>query len=147
MKRRRLLPLLALLPVLAACGGTEYVGVAEDDPLYAGAQIFNERCAGCHTYSAASAEGSANRVNSREYKDGPNFDERREQYADVLYAIQNGGFSSGPMPQNIVVGEEAKLVACFVATFSGRDAARETSPGNEINVPKTEPCRDELESE
>ena len=147
MKSRRLLPLLAVLPVLAGCGGTEYEGVAKNDPLYAGAQIFNERCAACHTYDAASGEGSAVRVNGREYKDGPNFNQRREQYEDVLYAIQNGGFSSGPMPQNIVVGEEAKLVACFVATFSGRDAQRESSPGNAINVPKTEPCRDELESE
>ncbi len=34
--------------------------------------------------------------------------ETKEQ---VLYAIRNGGFSSGPMPQNIVVGKEAEQVA------------------------------------
>ena len=146
MRARLLLPLLLVLPVLAGCGGTEFEGVARDDPLYEGAQIFNERCAGCHTFDAADAEGSAVRVNGAEYKDGPNFDDRREQYADVLYAIQNGGFSSGPMPQNIVTGEQAKIVACFVASFSGQDAAREASPGNVINVPKTQPCRDDLAS-
>ncbi len=146
MKSRLVLPLLALAAIFAGCGGTNYEGVAKSDPLYEGAQIFNERCGGCHTYDAADTEGSSVNANNSEYKDGPNFNVRREQYGDVLYAIQNGGFSSGPMPQNIVVGEEAKLVACFVATFSGRDAARETSPGGAINVPGTDPCRDELAS-
>ena len=32
----------------------------------------------------------------------------RERTTDVLYAIRNGGFSSGPMPQNIVTGREAE---------------------------------------
>ena len=36
----------------------------------------------------------------------------------ALYAIRNGGFSSGPMPQNIVVGEEAEAVAEFLAKYS-----------------------------
>ena len=43
--------------------------------------------------------------NNIERKDGPNFDTRAVEYDEALYAIQNGGFSSGPMPQNIVVGE------------------------------------------
>ncbi len=120
---RRLLPLLALLPVLAGCGGTEFAGVPDDDVLHGGAQIFNERCAGCHSFSAASAEGSPRRANSREYKDGPNFNERSESVEDVLYAIQNGGFSSGPMPQDIVVGEEARKVAEFVAEYSGGEVS------------------------
>jgi hypothetical protein len=38
----------------------------------------------------------------------------------VLFAIRNGGFSSQPMPQNIVTGEEAQKVAEFVAEYSGR---------------------------
>ncbi len=29
----------------------------------------------------------------------------------MLYAIENGGFSSGPMPQNIVTGEDAQKIA------------------------------------
>jgi hypothetical protein len=66
-------------------------------------------------------------ANKREYKDGPNFDERKEDYDSVLYAIRNGGFSSGPMPQNIVVGKEAEEVARFVEKYSGSKA--ETSSG------------------
>jgi hypothetical protein len=74
------------------------------------------------------SEGSAEDPNKREYKDGPNFNERKEDYESVLYAIRNGGFSSGPMPQNIVVGKEAEQVARFVEKYSGRRAAEGTAP-------------------
>ena len=40
----------------------------------------------------------------------------------MLYAIENGGFSSGPMPQNIVTGEDAQKIAAFIAKYSGPDA-------------------------
>jgi hypothetical protein len=57
-------------------------------------------------------------VRTREYKDGPNFDQRHETVNCVLFAIRNGGFSGGPMPQNIVTGPEAQAVAQFVAENS-----------------------------
>ena len=38
----------------------------------------------------------------------------------MLYAIQNGGFSGSIMPQNIVVGDEARAVAEFVAEYAGK---------------------------
>ena len=40
----------------------------------------------------------------------------------VLYAIVNGGFSGAYMPQNVVVGEQAREVANFVARYAGRQA-------------------------
>ena len=118
---RRLLAGCALAAAslaLAACG-EEGIQLAKDDPNYRGAEIFNENCAGCHTLSAAGAQGSATEVGSRELKDGPNFDDRKEDVESVLYAIRNGGFSSSPMPQNLVTGEEAQAVAEFVARCSG----------------------------
>jgi mono/diheme cytochrome c family protein len=99
--------------------GEKGITLAKDDPNYQGAQIFNEYCAGCHTLSAAGAQGSATNVGSREIKDGPNFDDRKEDKEDVIYAIENGGFSSSPMPQNLVTGEEKEKVAEFVAKYSG----------------------------
>jgi len=118
---RRLL--LAPLLVAAALGlgacGEQGIELAEDDPNYEGAVIFDQNCAGCHTLDTAGARGSSTDIGSREYKDGPNFNERVESVEDVLYAIENGGFSSGPMPQNIVTGEEARTVAEFVARYSG----------------------------
>ena len=117
--RRPLLLTPLLLLALAGCG-TENIELAKSDENYKGAKIFEQRCAGCHSLSTTGSEGSQARVESREYKDGPNFNQRKEDVEDVLYAIRNGGFSSGPMPQNIVVGEEAEQVARFVAKYSGK---------------------------
>ena len=132
MSRSRRLTLSATLLCAVALGagacGSEGIELASDDPNYQGAQLFAERCSGCHTMSAAGTEGSASNVSTRERKDGPNFDQRRESVEDVLFAIQNGGFSSGPMPQNIATGEEAQAIAEFVAEYSGRSVERPQTP-------------------
>lgn len=120
MPRRPLLVLAVVLSAFAASCGEQGIQLAEDDPDYEGAKLFEQRCSGCHTLKAAGTQGSAVSANSREYKDGPNLNQRAETREQVLYAIFNGGFSNGPMPQNIVVGEEAEKVADFVARFSGR---------------------------
>jgi mono/diheme cytochrome c family protein len=128
-------PLLACGLVAAALGvgacGEHGIQLAKDNPNYEGAVLFTENCAGCHTLDAAGTEGSATKIHSRERKDGPNFNQRKEDKEDVLYAIRNGGFSSSPMPQNLVTGEEAEKVAEFVAKYSGSEAASApgTSPG------------------
>ena len=112
--------LLSCLAALALAGcGTATVELPKSDPDYAGAELFVEHCSGCHTFSKAGTQGSASKVKTRENKDGPNFDQRKESEADVLYAIENGGFSSGPMPQNIVTGEDAQKIAAFIAKYSG----------------------------
>jgi mono/diheme cytochrome c family protein len=121
-----LLAALALpLTAVAACG-TEGIQLAKSNPNYQGAEIFHEHCAGCHSLDVAGTQGSATNVRTRENKDGPNFNQRREQVNDVLYAIRNGGFSSGPMPQDIVVGQQAEAVAKFVAANSGKEAGSAT---------------------
>jgi mono/diheme cytochrome c family protein len=113
---------LALALVATACG-TQRIQVASDNPLHAGAVLFNQRCSGCHTRSYAATTGSAANVRSAQYNNGPNFNIRCERPVDrVLYAIENGGFSGQIMPQNIVVGQEARDVAQFVATYAGRQA-------------------------
>jgi len=122
-----LLALPALAAVAVACG-SEDIDLAKSDPDYAGAEIFVQRCAGCHTLKKAGTEGSAVEANKREYKDGPNFDQRKETADQVLYAIRNGGYSSGPMPQNIVTGEEAEQVARFIEKYSGTERSTTESP-------------------
>jgi mono/diheme cytochrome c family protein len=115
---------------LAACGsfGSEKVAVSQDDPNYSGAEAFATHCSGCHTLSAAGTQGSGNRGQRTQ---GPNLNQREETYEDVLYAIQNGGFSGAIMPQNIVVGDEAKAVAKFVEKYAGEDAESSPRPGQE----------------
>jgi len=124
-RRLLLLPLLVAAALAVGACGEEDIQLASSDPNYRGAEIFHQRCSGCHTLDAAGTQGSASNVRTRERKDGPNFNQRKESVNDVLYAIRNGGFSSGPMPQNIVVGEEAQQVAEFVAKYSGPAASGE----------------------
>ncbi len=119
--------LVAAATALSACG-EEGISLSKNDPNYEGAELFTEHCSGCHTFSVAGTQGSATNVGSREYKDGPNFDQRKETAEDVLYAIENGGFSSGPMPQQILTGEDAQKVADFIAKYSGGEADRPPSP-------------------
>jgi mono/diheme cytochrome c family protein len=127
---RRLLLTAAVLAAsasgIAACGEQ---GISSDltGENRQAAEIFVERCSGCHTLSVAGTEGSTTNVRTREYKDGPNFDQRKVTEQCALYAIRNGGFSSGPMPQDIVTGDDAQLLARFLAEFSGSDV--ENLPG------------------
>ena len=116
-------------PSAWARAATKGIELAKDDPNYEGAELFAAHCSGCHTLSAAGTEGSATKVSTRERKDGPNFDQRKEDEADVLYAIENGGFSSGPMPQNILTGEDAQEGRRRSSPqYSGSKAARPPSP-------------------
>jgi mono/diheme cytochrome c family protein len=128
MPRRSLVALAVVASAFAASCGEEGIELSKSNPDYEGAKIFQQRCSGCHTLTAAGTEGSAVDANDREYKDGPNFDARREKKDQVLFAIANGGFSSGPMPQDIVVGEEAEKVADFVAKYSGSKAQTTETP-------------------
>jgi mono/diheme cytochrome c family protein len=105
---------------LAGCDwGKEGISVSADDPTYGGAVLFATRCSGCHTLAAAGSQGTGNRGLRTQ---GPNLDQRTETFEDVLFAIQNGGFSGAIMPQNIVVGDEAEAVARFVAKYAGSEA-------------------------
>ena len=111
---------------LAACG-SESISLDDGDTVNErGAQLFLDRCSGCHTLAAAGSVGSANRAMRNQ---GPNLDERVETEEDVLYAIRNGGFSGALMPQNIVTGEDAQAVAQFVADYAGDEVDRPPQPG------------------
>jgi mono/diheme cytochrome c family protein len=113
--------LCALAAVLAAgCGGE--IEVPEDQTAnHEGAVLFYERCSGCHSLDAANAYGSKppGSLQGGERTNGPNFNVRKVSADDALYAIRNGGFSGAIMPANIVVGEDAELVADFLEQYSG----------------------------
>jgi mono/diheme cytochrome c family protein len=123
---------IAVAALAAACG-TERISVSKSRPiLYHGAVVFSQRCSGCHTFSYAATHGSAPNVRTAMAISGPNFNVRCERpITRVLYAIENGGFSGAYMPQNIVVGQDARDVAEFVSTYAGRQAPKE---------PGTVPC-------
>jgi mono/diheme cytochrome c family protein len=126
-----LLIAVALLATAVGCG-TQGIEVPEDDPLHEGAQIFAERCSGCHTLTPAGTQGSANRSQRVQ---GPDLDQRKETVDDVIFAIRNGGFSGAIMPQNIVVGDDAQKVAEFVAKYAGQDVTESPSPPAQTTIP------------
>jgi mono/diheme cytochrome c family protein len=118
---------LVVAGVAAACGTQKIAVPRAQTQLRSGAELFQQRCSGCHSLSYAAANGSAPNIRTAQATSGPNFNQRCERPVDrVLYAIANGGFSGAYMPQNVVVGQDAIDVAKFVATYAGRQAPRQT---------------------
>jgi cytochrome c551 len=111
----------AVAALAALGGGCGSEGVKAGDR---GAQLFSERCAGCHTLKAAGTEGSI----PGERPTGPNLNKRRLTRDEALFAIRNGGFSGSIMPQNIVVGKDAEAVAEFLAKYAGSEAKSPPAP-------------------
>jgi mono/diheme cytochrome c family protein len=107
----------------SACGSSS-IELTKDDPNHAGAEIFVEKCGACHTLGVAGTQGSATKVTDKENVDGPSFNDRKETAEDVVYAIQNGGFSGAIMPENLVTGQEARKVAEFLAKYAGPGAPK-----------------------
>jgi mono/diheme cytochrome c family protein len=108
----------------AGCGTASPIKVSSSSPYYRGAVLFREHCSGCHTLSVVGASGSATKITDRQPTNGPNFNFRKDDAEQILFAIRNGGFSGAIMPENIVVGEDAQAVAQFLAQYSGRGAVQ-----------------------
>ena len=130
----------AILCVAAAalgavgCGGKIEVSQS-DTNAHEGAVLFNQHCSGCHSIDAANAYGSKppKQKQGGERTNGPNFNVRKENRDDVLFAIRNGGFSGAIMPANIAVGSDAEDIAAFLSKYAGRggsDVSEQTSPNN-----------------
>jgi cytochrome c551 len=115
--------LLACAAGLGACG-SQGIQIAKTSPYHHGAVLFRDHCSGCHTLSVVGAQGSATSIANRVRTNGPNFNIRKENVEQALYAIRNGGFSGAIMPENILVGEQAQAVASFLAKYSGRQAQK-----------------------
>lgn len=110
----------------SGCGGKIQ---ASNDTDRSAAVSFNQHCSGCHTLKPANAYGSKpqGQIKPGERTNGPNFNQRKVNSTDALYAIRNGGFSGAIMPANIVTGKEADALAEYLAKYSGRER---TSTGN-----------------
>jgi len=130
MARRLLIAASLFVAALVWTGcGSEGVEVSKSAPERKGAVLFAERCGACHTLTPAGTQGSATNVGDRENVDGPNFDTRVEKVDDVIYAIENGGFSGAIMPENIATGPEKLAIAQFLAKYAGTKVARAPAAG------------------
>ena len=120
-----------LASALAAAGcGSQGIQVSKASPYYRGAVLFRNHCSGCHTLSVVGAQGSATSIKNRVRTNGPNFNIRKENVEQVLYAIRNGGFSGAIMPENIVLGDDAQAVAGFLAQYSGLKSPKVVTVNN-----------------
>ena len=132
MQLRRLILLVLLVVsaagVLSACGSETVDVPGASASVENGAKLFAERCSGCHTLDSAGAQGSATKVSDRERVDGPNLNVRKVCYDNALFALRNGGYSGAIMPENIVIGQDAKDVAAYIAEYSGKAASDPKSP-------------------
>jgi mono/diheme cytochrome c family protein len=115
--------LIACAVLLGACG-SQGIDVPKDSQYYKGAVLFLDHCSGCHTLSVVGAQGSATSIKDRLKTNGPNFNFRKENVEQVLFALRNGGFSGAIMPENILVGHDAYDVAEFLAHYSGSQAQK-----------------------
>jgi mono/diheme cytochrome c family protein len=127
--RARTLSTIAILSfaLLGAGCGSQGIQISGSSPYHHGAVLFRDHCSGCHSLSVVGAEGSATNIKNRLPTNGPNFNVRKENEEQVLYAIRNGGFSGAIMPENIVLGQDAKALAQFLAKYSGRQAPKASS--------------------
>ncbi len=120
---------LAAAALLSAGCGSEGVKVRQAAGKVDGKVLFAERCGSCHTLGVAGTQGSSTDVADREREDGPNFDTRVETVEDVVYAIENGGFSGAIMPENIATGEEKLAIARFLAKNAGSEVEKSAPAG------------------
>jgi cytochrome c551/c552 len=76
-----------------------------------GKALFQESCAACHNLDALNARGVT----------GPDLDKiGKLTPARVLSAIKIGGTGQRRMPANLVLGDNAKAVADYVAAVAGK---------------------------
>jgi mono/diheme cytochrome c family protein len=126
------------LVALTSVGCSDKIQVASNQrSSHRAAELFYQRCSGCHSLEAADAYGSAAAGNfaSQDRTNGPNFNVRRVTREDALFAIRNGGFSGTIMPANIVTGRQARRVAAFLAGYSGRQRGGDDVFGSGEQVP------------
>jgi len=127
-----LLGVALLLAVGGGCGGTG--GLAEGGSASSGAQLFVQKCGGCHTLHAAGTQGQI----------GPNLDDAFAQdredgipdstiqnvvHDQIKYPSPAKVSSDVPaMPANVVTGDDAESVAAYVASVAAVPGAKVTAP-------------------
>jgi cbb3-type cytochrome c oxidase subunit III len=74
-----------------------------------GKQIFQKKCAGCHTLKDAGTTGTV----------GPNLDQLKPPFSIVQRQVTNGGVKM-PAFKNVLNAAQIKAVAKYVATHAGK---------------------------
>lgn len=120
---RILLLVMAVLAMAVLAGACSAPGSSDlDEPtvepidVERGRQLFQTTCRSCHSLADARAAGVF----------GPDLDLLQPEASTVRRAIDDG---PGPMPDDLLTGEDADLVARYVAQVAGADPDREGEGG------------------
>lgn len=118
-----LLLVLAALALACSAPGSGSGGPDPDEPvdLDEGRQLFQTTCRVCHSLADARAAGTF----------GPDLDLLQPDAERVREQIDEGG---GGMPPDLLKGEDADLVAVYVATVAGRSLEQEGQGGTRGNT-------------
>ena len=131
---------LALAAALLAAGcGTG--GIVKSGNRDRGKQLFQAKCASCHTLAAANSHGQV----------GPNLDDafgpsRQQGYKEttIEQVVRDQiELASGRMPPNLVHGADADAVAAYVASVAGKPGAgggKQPTSGKDIFVANCGSC-------
>lgn len=109
---------LLLLLLVAGCGSPGGSSVGDsDEPVDVdkGRQLFQTTCRACHALNDAKAAGVF----------GPDLDLLQPDAERVREQIEEGG---GGMPDDLLTGEDADLVARYVAQVAGLGAEDDGAP-------------------
>jgi mono/diheme cytochrome c family protein len=111
--------LIAVLAVAFLATGCGAVGRVTSGDTSKGKQLFNEKCASCHTLADAKAQGTV----------GPNLDDAfssdkqqgfsEQTMADIVRGQIAYADPEGPMTPNLVRGSDADSVALYIAKCAG----------------------------
>src|SRR5207302_551315 len=108
LRRTAALLIIPFAAVLLAAGcGTGGKAVGGDASH--GKQLFNQKCAGCHTLTAAGTSGTV----------GPNLDQLKPPEARVVTQVTNGG-AQMPAFKGRLTAAQIQAVAKYVSSVAGK---------------------------
>jgi mono/diheme cytochrome c family protein len=122
--------LIAVLAVAFLATGCGAVGRVTSGDTSKGKQLFNEKCASCHTLADAKSQGTV----------GPNLDDAfssdkqqgfsEQTMADIVRGQIAYADPEGPMTPNLVRGSDADSVALYIAKCAGNPSCGVTAATN-----------------
>jgi mono/diheme cytochrome c family protein len=122
--------LIAVLAVAFLATGCGAVGRVTSGDTSKGKQLFNEKCASCHTLADAKSQGTV----------GPNLDDAfssdkqqgfsEQTMADIVRGQIAYADPEGPMTPNLVRGSDADSVALYIAKCAGNPNCGVTAATN-----------------
>jgi cbb3-type cytochrome c oxidase subunit III len=146
---------VAVVVLLSACGTGGSVSSASADQQN-GRQVFQDKCAGCHTMAAAGSTGTIGPNLDASFAESRSEGFKESTILDIVHdqikfpgqypvAQDNPDYLTANMPANIVTGQDAIDVSAYVAASAGKQGFVEAQAisgtnGKQIFITKCGGC-------